>query len=42
MEVGPEKLIHNLEKMNPELISLPTLQYLVKVLPDYEEVGNEA
>lgn len=38
MEIGPEKLIESLEKGNPEVISLPTLQYLMKVLPDVEEV----
>lgn len=42
MEIGPEKLIESLEKGNPEVISLPTLQYLMKVLPDAEEVRTSS
>lgn len=42
MEIGPEKLIESLEKGNPEVISLPTLQYLMKVLPDAEEVWTSS
>ena len=40
MEIGPEELIQGLELENENSsdVSLPTLQYLVKVLPDKEEV----
>ncbi|XP_061183577.1 inverted formin-2-like isoform X2 [Saccostrea echinata] len=39
MEIGPEKLIESLEKGNPEVISVPTLQYLMKVLPHTDEIA---
>ncbi|XP_071126193.1 inverted formin-2-like isoform X2 [Mytilus edulis] len=41
MEIGPEELIQGLELENEDScdISLPTLQYLVKVLPEREEIG---
>ena len=39
MEIGPEELIQGLELENDNSeIMLPTLQYLVKILPEKEEV----
>jgi len=40
MEISPEDLIQSLETGNSVVVNLPTLRYLLKVLPDPEEVEH--